>query len=210
MKPNYHISLYLDTRREKKNKKYPVKLNVFAEKPRKQKLYGTEFEFSKNEFESIWLTTKPRNEHKQTRKKMHAILEKAESVAEKLKPFTFKTFEEQLHVKEGAELLVDYQYKKYIEKMESLGRVGNADTYKYSRKSIETYTNTETEIPYDKLTFRNINKDWLESYETYMKANGKSSTTVGIYLRPLRALFKKVLNENLMEPDYYPFGILGA
>ena len=56
MKAEYVISIYLDTRRKKKNGKYPVKLRVFATTTKMQKLYNTSFEFTEVEFDSIWKT----------------------------------------------------------------------------------------------------------------------------------------------------------
>ena len=68
----------LDTRRAKANKKFPVKLRVFTPQPRKQKLYPTRFEFTINEFDSIWNTTKPRDEHKPIRKQIEIVRDRAE------------------------------------------------------------------------------------------------------------------------------------
>jgi integrase/recombinase XerD len=39
-----------------------------------------------------------------------------------------------------------------------------------------------------------------------MVDNGKSLTTVGIYLRPLRAMFNEAIAANLITQEYYPFG----
>jgi len=50
MRQDYFISLYLDTRRELANKKYPVKLRVYTPTPRRQRLYPTSFEMTETEF----------------------------------------------------------------------------------------------------------------------------------------------------------------
>src|SRR5450759_1514233 len=90
------ISLYLDTRREKKNGKYPVKLRVFTTKPRIQKLYATAFEFTVSEFQSIWETKKPRREHREIRFKLQVIENRALEISSKLQRFTFEAFEHSL------------------------------------------------------------------------------------------------------------------
>jgi integrase/recombinase XerD len=77
MKTEVFISIYLDTRRKKSNGKYPVKLRVFSSYPRKQKFYPTTFEFTEKEFESIWLTARPRNEYKDIRNDIISIEKKS-------------------------------------------------------------------------------------------------------------------------------------
>ena len=56
------------------------------------------------------------------------------------------------------------------------------------------------------LSFAEITPTFLNSYETWMLASSKSITTVGIYLRHLRAMYNKAINENLVSPESYPFG----
>jgi len=87
MNSNYSISLFLDSRRKKKNGKLPVKLRVFVPSPRKQKLYSTIFSFTEEEFEAIWGTNKPKKEYKNTHRKLQGIIQKAEEIAEQLSPF---------------------------------------------------------------------------------------------------------------------------
>ena len=61
-------------------------------------------------------------------------------------------------------------------------------------------------IETEKLPFSEITPDFLDDYEEYMLYSGKSITTVGIYLRPLRAIFNIAISENDVHPDLYPFG----
>ncbi len=39
-----------------------------------------------------------------------------------------------------------------------------------------------------------------------MLQDGNSLTTVGIYIRPLRALFNQAIRDGIIAPESYPFG----
>jgi len=207
MKQNYSISVYLDTRRAKASGKYPVKLRVYASSPRKQKLYPTIFELSEKEFNSIWKTTKPRKEYQQIRKKIQAVETKANNVAEKLIPFTFEQFERQLYRKSGDGIRIQYHYEQVINELLKRKQIGTASTYDLSQKSIIAFVEKSKKHTYSKLTFYDIIPDWLKDYEYYMtEIKIRSVTTVSMYLRTLRAIFNKAIDEKEIEKDYYPFG----
>jgi len=220
MEREYSISIFLDTRRELKNHKYPVKLRVFTHYPRKQKLYQTDFEFTEKEFESIWQTQKPRNEVKPARAEIKSALDKAEKTAKELESFTFEEFENALYQKSGEPENVFFQYDAIIKHYKLNNQIGTAINYDYSQKAIKNFlleTNgKEPEI----LRFKEINTQWLNRFEAYMTTaknvtdekgknvliSGKSLTTVGIYLRPLRAIFNTAISNGVIKLSQYPFG----
>lgn len=207
MKQDYSISIYLDTRRAKASGKFPVKLRVFTPAPRKQKLYPTIFEFTEKEFDSIWNTTKPRSEYKDLRKKIQAIEVKANKVADNLTHFTFEQFERQLYRKAGDGVNVKYQYEQSIQELINRNQIGTASTYNLSQKSIIEFLEKTTNQKYGKLTLFDITPDWLNDYEYYMtETKGRSLTTVSMYLRVLRTIFNKAIDDKEIEKDYYPFG----
>jgi site-specific recombinase XerD len=201
MESEYFISIVLDKRREKKNKKFPVKLRVFTPYPRKQILYPTKFEFNEDEFKSIWETKKPRNEHKEIRTLLRAIEEKAEKAAKELTYFTFKEFENKLFqtYRKGQKDIVFY-YNQAIEQYKKNRQIGTASNYAYSLKSLLEFQDN------GKLDFILITSQWLKDFETYLLMKGKSQTTVGMYLRPLRAIFNAAINDKIIQPEQYPFG----
>ena len=207
MKQDYTISYRLDKRRAKASGKYPVKLQVFTASPRNQKLYSTTFELSEKEFNSIWNTVKPRTEFKEQRKDMQALFSKATNIADKLNPFTFEQFEKQLYRKAGDSINIGYNYTQVIQQLIKTKQIGTASTYELSQKSLKTYTEKSKKQNFDKLTFLDITTDWLKGYEFYMtEINGKSLTTVSMYLRTLRALFNAAIDAKDIEKELYPFG----
>ena len=207
MKQEYFISVYLDTRRVKANRLFPVKLRVYTSSPRKQKLYPTKFEFSEAEFNSIWNTIKTRNEHKQIRKELKAIEDKANEIAKEINPFTFEQFERHLYRKKGEGIKVAYHYKQTIEDLLKHNQLGTASTYDLSQKSISKFTENQLDKKYTNLTLFDITSNWLKEYEYYMtEIKGRSLTTVSMYLRALRALFNNAIAEKEIGDETYPFG----
>jgi integrase/recombinase XerD len=83
-------------------------------------------------------------------------------------------------------------------------RISTAEKYLTALASLQDFSN-------DKLTFNEINQEWLEEYvDWYIKPdeNGKSRsiTSAGINLRHLRAIFKQAISLHIISPDIYPFG----
>lgn len=202
MDKNYFISIYLDTRRANRYAKYPVKLRVFTSCPRKQKLYSTAFNFTESEFQSIWETTKPREKYKDIRLQLQGIEAKAYEAAEKLNHFTFEAFESVLFdAKPTREKDLSYYYNIAIDNYKKNSKIGTASNYDLSLKSLIIFNNNKP------LQFYDITPQWLNDYEKYMvEVKEKSKTTVGFYLRPLRAVFNSAIDNKAISPDVYPFG----
>jgi integrase len=207
MEKEVFISLYLDTRRIKSNNLYPVKIRVFTTSPRIQKLYPTKFEFTQKEFESIWETSKPRNELKETRRELQAVETLAIETAGKISPFNFEHFEKKLYRDKGEGQNVFYQYGLIIHYDLSLKSL---KLFILHLKGKETTDKKELETALEsikKLLFNEITPAWLNKYESYMiNTKNRSRTTVSIYLRALRTVFNTAIADKEIEAENYPFG----
>jgi site-specific recombinase XerD len=181
-------------------------LRVFTPYPRKQKLYQTDFEFTESEFKSVWETLKPRNEVKDKRAEIQSLITKAEETAKGLETFTFEEFEKVLYQKSGEPENVFYQYDSIIKQYKANNQIGTASSYDLSQKSIKNFLKDTTGKDQEILRFREITPLWLNRYETFMADKGKSQTTTGIYLRPLRAIFNSAIAEGIIKVKQYPFG----
>jgi integrase/recombinase XerD len=207
MKNEAFISIYLDTRRAKSNGKYPVKLRVFTPTPRVQKLYPTKFEYSIEEFDSIWKTTKPRNEHKAKRHQLQEIELNAIEVVDGLETFTFEQFEKKLFRNTGDGTNVFYQYERTVEDLTQSNQLGTASTYKLGLKTIKAYLKHKTGRDTTTLHFTEITANWLNEYERYMiETMGRSHTTVSMYVRTLRTIFNIAIQDRDIDKEIYPFG----
>lgn len=220
MEREFSISVFLDTRRELKSHKYPVKLRVFTPYPRKQKLYQTDFQFTEKEFESIWQTQKPRNEVKPDRAEIQSVLKKAVDTAKELETFTFEEFERIFFQKAGEPENVFFQYDAIIRQLKANDQIGTASTYDLSQKAIKHFLKDANGKEAEILRFKEINPQWLNRFETYMTSpkniinakgktllvDGKSLTTVGMYLRTLRTIFNTSISAGIVKLSQYPFG----
>ena len=207
MKKDYQISLYLDTRRGLKNGKYPVKLRVYEPISRSRKLLPTKFELSEAQFSAVWQTVKPRNEHKETRGEMQALVTRANEVAKQLYPFTFEGFEKKMYRRAGEGARLQYQFKQVIKEMTRYERLGTASSYDLTEKSIREFAESRN-MKYEGLTFYDITAKWLNDFEDFLTVRAskkRSLTTVGIYARTLRAVYNRAINEGEISREFYPF-----
>lgn len=220
-KSSYQISIVLDLRREKVNGTFPVKLRVFNSTTKKQKLYPTNFDFSENDFNLIWLESKKteienpkekptitKADAKETRTKLYSLIELANDIAKSIKHFNFEEFENKMYGKEkGIEDNIFWQYEQTINELRIKQTLSTASSYELSLKSIKNYLKHKSgKIP-NILSFFDINKKWLEGYEHYMTSIlGNSLTSVGIYLRTLRAIFNNAIASKIITYEVYPFG----
>ncbi|MBK8245333.1 MAG: site-specific integrase [Saprospiraceae bacterium] len=201
------ISIALDKRRKKDNGKYPVKLRVFTTEPRIQKLYSTSFEFTEKEFQNIWITSKPKQEIRDIREKLKDIEKMAFDKAEDLVPFSFFEFEKKLYTSKGDRQNLIFKYKEQIERFKSLDQIGTAKMYELSLKSLLAFSKQLSGKEIESLNFREITSNWLELYEKHMTGTlNRSTTTISMYLRSLRAIFNNAIAAKDIEPEFYPFG----
>ncbi len=199
---NHIVEVRLDKRYKNKEGKYPAKLWVYDSSVSKQKRYsiGSIYAFTENEWETL-LKAK-RGDLKQLRIEINGIEAAANAIIKNLSHFTFEEFEK-IMFKGGqkAQRTINFFYEAKIEECKNSNRFGTMVNYESSLKSLQGFAKKET------IFFDEITSNWLKKYEFWMtKTEGKSPTTVGIYLRPLRALFRKAIAENVIKEAAYPFG----
>ena len=94
---------------------------------------------------------------------------------------------------------IAWSYLVYIKRLIKEGRISTAVNYQDSHNSLRKFRGN---IRFDEITV-----SYLISYEQQLKAEGKSKSTIGIYLRPLRAVYNEAAEAGLAKKDKsYPFG----
>ena len=209
------VSLWLDTRRPKKKEegKFPVKLQIFCSNPRNRKRYSTKFYFSKEEFASIYETTKPRNEYKELRKKLIALEQKANDVLDSLRTFSFEAFEAVMFGASNKNAADVFNlFDTVIEQKQSIGSISTAEKYSLAKTCINKYLKhlkrkDESEKEFEPLTFDEITIEFINKFKHYCeKSKSLSAATVGIYLRNLRSIYRLAIEKGITTFDSYPFG----
>lgn len=186
------ISVFIDKYHPQKDGNCSVTIRVTNR--RKKQYYPTGISLRASDFERI-MTAKRRNEaDKELYNKIHSFENKALKAIEGLSVFTFTKFEDiYLENREAADSIA-YGFDKYIKELKAEKRIGTAVSYEVAKASIEGFRKG--------LKYADITKAFLTQYENWMMEKNKSKTTVGIYLRSLRAIF----NRASIDKSLYPFG----
>lgn len=164
-----------------------IKLNPLT----KSEIESGEYKDALEKFMNIQRHTAEQTAQK---KKLNRYLAKAEKCIDSLKVFTFDLFEEAYFENRDASKSVSLAFEKKIDELRLNDQIGTAVTYECAFNSLNEFKNN--------LEFADITPAFLKGYETKMKKEGKSDTTIGMYLRNLRALY----NIQKIDKSLYPFG----
>jgi len=197
------VTIVLDKRSEKKDGTFPVKIRIWDCVTQKAKRYGAELSLTKDEFDSAWKTVKPRTKFQPLRKKLQTIQTKVEDVADSLAPFTFDKYEQQLIRPKGDAANVFFHYDCTISELMNEDRINTAESHLFAAKALKTHNGAEV------LKFAEVTPKFLQGFENEMVKNGRSRTTVGMYLRTLRSVFNSAIRSGNVKPELYPFGRYG-
>jgi integrase/recombinase XerD len=226
------IAVVLDTRRVKDDQTYPLKLRVNYR--RVTKFYTTVFNLSQPDYQKL-TATRLAAELVIIRDKLKELERQAEHSIKEMEPFSFVEFERKF-VHQNALLRqrklkaqiatnnsgnFDYSsftkkfpilleesndavslvsnYKSYIQNLLREGRISSAVSYHCSYVSLKKFRGN--------VSLTAITASFLSEYENTQKQNGISKSTIGIYLRPLRAIFNEAIEQGIISKQKsYPFG----
>ncbi|GAA4339589.1 site-specific integrase [Flaviaesturariibacter amylovorans] len=191
------VSFLLDTRKEKLDGTFPLKLVVYC-RPEKKR-YSTGLDFTKEEWEKLNGARLKDESLKEKKIKTQILVTKAESIIEKLEPFSFFAFEAAFFKQAVGklDLTLKHWFDQYVSKLEQEGREGTRISYRTTLNSLLNY--------WSNLKLTDITKEFLVGYETAMKRQGKSPSTIGIYLRQLRAIINQAIEQGALKAEQYPF-----
>jgi site-specific recombinase XerD len=168
-------------------------------------MYSTNYKLTPEEFENA-RSRKPKGKFIELSIELNKLLSRACEVAESIIPFTFEKFESEMFAEPRNKANVFDAFEIAINYNKSHGHLGNADNYQNSLNSIKNFVKTQKKKNSEILLFTEITPDWLQRYEEFMKTNGKSTTTVSMYLRALRAIFNTAITNGDISNKIYPFG----
>jgi integrase/recombinase XerD len=111
--------------------------------------------------------------------------------------FSFELLNVRLGKSVGTDLKNTFRAK--IQNLIADDKIGNAKVYQCVLRSIEIYN--PKDIP-----FSDITPKWLDKYQKYMEAKGLRYSTIGMYLRTLRAIMNDAKDNDIINATTYPFG----
>jgi integrase/recombinase XerD len=204
------VSIYHDTRtkikdkQELANKKFPVKLRVYYREDRR--LYPLGIDATISEFERSYGTQKPQGDYRDLKYKIVDQEKKATGIINEIKTFSFEAFEKKMFRATGDNDNLIHFYNLYEKQLRHEKRISTANNYHLSLKSILAFCDRNKTNETKFLAFETITPTFLKDYEMWMIEKNKKLTTVGIYIRPLRAIFNIGKAEGVVTDDIYPFG----
>ncbi|XOV66386.1 MAG: phage integrase SAM-like domain-containing protein [Fluviicola sp.] len=89
-------------------------------------------------------------------------------------------------------------WTKEIGRLEKANNQGGVRNYKSALVGVTKYTSL-------KISFQQLNYQWLISLETSMRTEGLKTNSIGVYMRTLRAVYNKAINHEIVDAKYYPF-----
>jgi integrase/recombinase XerD len=197
------VSMFLDSRRQKNDGTYPVKLRVFYRK--NQRLYKTAINCTEEDYNSAIVSTKVRKEFLELRTKLQAVELKSKKIISSMEVFDWNDFEKRMFGNSSSSVNALEYYKDYESQLLDDEKILTAENYKLSRKSLIRFLQhigSKTDV----LPFNQITVDFLKQYEKWMLSEERSFTTIGFYLRPLRAIINLGIENGNYSSENYPFG----
>lgn len=109
--------------------------------------------------------------------------------------FTFDRFVSKMfNTASGA--VLEY-FDTVISELEAEGRLGSVSTHKDTKSRLKAFNKKD-------FTFQDVDKKFLQRFETFLSKTC-SQSTIGIYLRTLRAVYNRAITDNLVKREAYPF-----
>ena len=197
MKKLVTTATFLDTRRKKSNERYPIKIRITFQRVRKY--YNTGYDATEGEFLMI-NSNKTKNELMEIKKHVFDEQLKIDNIIERMGDFNFQKFDS-IYFKPNIiskEDVFDY-FKNKIEESKTIN-LNTSINYSCAMNSLKEFA--------PKLSFYDITPAFLRKYEEWMLTTKMNSiSTIGFYLRPLRHIINKAIEDGIIDREFYPFGI---
>jgi site-specific recombinase XerD len=198
------VTLYLDKRREKQNGKFPLKLSIYSQQLNKKKLFRTKYEFTESEFSAVYDNSRVPIQYREKALEIKKLETDMSDLVKSIQPFSFERFEElqDIGIHDSQDIVVQMQLRYE----DGLANNKYLNNWKTSKNSLLKYQEYRLNRTVESIKLSEIDSGWLHSYEKYMRNRKRSLATVGVYLRNLRTIFNKAINNGILTADLSPFG----
>lgn len=193
MQPSSYITLV--TTRKKRNGKYPVKVRIVYQ--RMYHDYRTGIDMSEEEFAQA-NAPKPKKEFREASARLNELKAKMNQILGSLKVFTFQKFEEAFYGQAARTADLYSIFSEYITALQKEARIKTAVSYQTAANAIKAFD--------PKLTIYDVDERFLKKFHAHLLSKDKSFTTIGIYVRSLRAVYNYAIARGIIKrDDEYPF-----
>ena len=190
------VFTFFDMRGKDEADKSPVKIRVRYQRDRRD--YPTGKKLTAVEWEKL-PTTKER-EYTRIRNEIQSSFNLVDDIVEELNKANRFSFDAlNLRLSKGLSDSVNTAFKAKINRLELDGQVGTQLYYTTALYSITAFKG-------DKIKFEDITPEWLRAYERHLLEEGKAYSTIGMYMRAIRAIINEARAGGLISESQYPFG----
>ncbi|QIP12231.1 site-specific integrase [Spirosoma aureum] len=195
-------AVVLDTRRQKLDGTYPLRLRVTYQ--RERKYYSIKLtDLTQTEWDKLSGERLRDDKLREIRDKIKTYESDADSVLKDMDRFTFARFEKLYfddHTTDASQKAQDvyHAFEEQIKRLSQQGSASTASIYQTTLNSLKAFK--------PRLRFEEITPTFLEKYDDYLTSRGKSVTTVSIYLRNIRTMVNAAKAKGLIAANEYPFG----
>lgn len=192
-KDGISVLAIVDRRRRKNNGLFPVKIEVVYR--RVQKYYPTGQDVSPEEWDGFWQARRRPKKCASIENSFYVIRNVVEQLAEKGE-FSFRRLDARLgRVGDTVNEAIEARMKTLM----SQGKINSFYRYRSTLHGIERFAGR-------KIHFDGVTANWLKKCETFWTKEGKNCTTINIYMKTLKSIFNKALDDGLIREAMYPFG----
>ena len=193
LKKGVSVSVVLDRRRIKINGMYPVKIQVIWH--RKQKYFPTRVDMS----EEDWLRLGRRHKVTPEITEIEECFNRVRNdVADMIENDRFSLRALEVRYGRSPRFNVNNAFRLEMERCMNEGRINSFYRYRSSLLNIEKYAGSD-------ISFSSVTVNWLKKCEEVWMAEGKSATTVCIYMKTLKYIMNKAVVEGYIKNSAYPF-----
>lgn len=209
--PLMKASIYFDSRKKIKSRenfgRSQIKILVEFDGPgRIRRYYQTGVYATKVEFKKIitgQYGKSSMSEADDLEKKRKELLALEKKAKDELKPGIHpEDFEPRFRSEGNNDNPLDMMLA-YSEELKREGQIGTAIFYRSAYSSFKKFC----EEKYNgRLSFIQVTPRFLMGYEKWLLEQGRSISTVGTHVRPMRTIFKKKIDSGELPGNQYPFG----
>jgi len=186
------VMAVMDSRRPKKNGLYPVKIEVVFR--RRQKYYPTGKDVSRDEWESMGSSRRPSEKEMSIEKSFSAVRNQVNVLIDRGE-FCFP----QLDIRLGYVFAtVNQALSERMRLAREDGRINTFYRYRNALHAVERFAGNS-------ISFDVVTAAWLSRCESFWKKEGKSPTTINIYMRALRCIMRDAESRGVIKSGHLPF-----
>lgn len=192
-------NIVLYTTRAKASGKYPVKLRITFN--RQHKDYAIGLDLTKAEYEQTRKSLPPKSLRNEATLIQNTEVKARMIISEIGGGFTFQKFEAALNgqTKDASDIFPFFE--EYIKELQAEGRYKTAISYETAANAFKRFNGKK------KLHLLDITSSYLKKFQESLINDGKSITTVGFYVRALRAIYNACIAKGVITKNAdYPFG----